>query len=290
MWSDRAERQRSLIHGGTPLTSALRFVVALIVAAIFVIPLTWMVTTSFRPLGLPAASHFEWVPPAFSLDSYLRVFEMVEMGRFLRNSLLVMATAVPITLVTASLGGFAISQMPTRAQGVVTAIAVASLLVPKMVLWVTLFLIYKWVGIINTPLVLVVPALMGTSPLFVLMFAWAFRGIPREYFEQARLDGASAWRIWRSIAFPLARPIAIAVVILSTEFYWSDFTSPLFYIWNQEYYTVPMGVLALRQMDQTNWPLFMAGSVILTLPVLFTFMVAQRHFFHEVRGRGWLNQ
>ncbi|HEX9990112.1 MAG TPA: carbohydrate ABC transporter permease [Chloroflexia bacterium] len=288
MLYDPAERQRHILHGGTRRTSVLRLVVAVVLAAIFVIPLIWMVSTSLRPIGIPPATQFEWLPPALSFENYVEVFRVVEMGRFLRNSLLVMLTAVPITLVTASLGGFAISQLPGRAQGIIVAVSVASLLVPKMVLWISLFLIYKWIGIINTPIVLVVPALMGTSPLFVLMFAWAFRRIPREYFEQARLDGAGPWRIWRSIALPLARPIAIAVVILSTEFYWSDFTSPLFYISNQEYYTVPMGVLSLRQMDLTNWPLFMSGSVVLTLPVLITFIIAQRHFFHEERGRGWL--
>jgi multiple sugar transport system permease protein len=268
----------------------VRYTAAAGIALLFMLPLAWMLTTSLRPVGLPPPTGFEWLPPRLALDNYQQIFQVIELGRFLRNSLLVMAAAVPLTLLTASLGGFAVSQMPDRVQGVLVGLAVAALLVPKMALWVTLFLVYKTLGLLNTPLVLIAPAVMGTSPLFVLMFVWAFRRVPRELYEQARLDGAGAWRVWWAVGLPLVRPVALAVIILSTEFYWGDFISPLLYVSDQAYYTLPVGVQLLQQMDKTNWPLLMAGAVILTLPVLLTFIVAQRFFFQEERGRGWLGR
>jgi multiple sugar transport system permease protein len=124
----------------------------------------------------------------------------------------------------------------------------------------------------------------------VVLYAWAFERVPREYFEQARLDGAGAFRTWWTVGLPLVRSASTAVAVLTMVLYWSDFISPLLYVNNQAYYTLPVGVQALQQMDRTNWPLLMAGAVVLTLPVLIMFVVAQRYFFQEERGRGFLGR
>jgi multiple sugar transport system permease protein len=285
-----ARRRWAALPRGRIATSLALYALAGGVAALFCVPLLWMITTSLRPVGLPLPTGFEWIPPAWALDNYRRVFEIVEMGRFLGNSLLVMVVAVPLTVLTASLAGFGLSQLPRRARNGLLAVAVAAMLVPKMALWVTLFLVYKTLGLLNTPLVLIAPAIMGTNPLFVLMFAWAFLRIPADFIEQARLDGAGAWQVWWAVGLPLVRPVALAVVVLATEFYWSDFINPLLFVTNSAYYTLPVGVQALQQMARTNWPLLMAGGVLLTVPVLLTFVIAQRFFFQEERGRGWLGR
>ena len=267
----------------TPMNYAL----ATLVGLLFVVPLVWMVSTSLRPIGLPAPARFEWIPPVLTLDNYPYIFQILELGRFLGNSVGVVVVAVPLTLLTASGAGFALAQLPARPRGWLTALSVAALLVPAMAIWITRFLVYKWIGILDTPLALIAPAIMGTSPLYVLLFGWAFGRVPGEIFEQARLDGAGAWRIWWSVALPLVRPAIGAVAILSTVFYWSDFISPLLYVNNPAYYTLPVGIQALQQVNRTNWPLMMAGAVVLTLPMLILFVVAQRFFFQEDRTQGW---
>lgn len=254
---------------------------AALVAVVFAIPLVWMVATSLRPLGLPPATRFEWLPPALSLGNYPHIFQIVELGRFLGNSVGVVLVAVPLTVLTASLAGFAIAQLPERVRNGLIAVSVAALLVPSMALWITRFLVYKAVGILDTPLVLIAPAIMGTSPFYVLLFAWAFARVPRELYEQARLDGAGAWRLWGLVALPQVRAVITAVVVLSGLHYWSDFIDPVLYINNQQYYTLPVGIQTLQQMDRTNWPLLMAGAVVLTVPVLLVFIVAQRYFFSQ---------
>lgn len=263
---------------------------AMLVAAVFGIPLVWMIATSLRPAGLAPATQFEWLPPLFSAVNYSRIFEILEFGLFARNSVVVVLVAVPLTLIIASLAGFALAEMGPRLRGILVGVSVAAMLVPAITLWISRFLVYKWVGILDTPLVLVMPALMGTSPLFVLMYVWAFQRLPREVIEQAMIDGANPWRVWWTLALPLVRPITLGVAILAGKFYWSDFINPLFYVRDQEFYTLPVGLQALQQMDRTNWPLLMAGSVLLTLPVLVVFVLAQRYFFQEERQRGWLGR
>ncbi|HMA33098.1 MAG TPA: carbohydrate ABC transporter permease [Chloroflexia bacterium] len=257
----------------------LHYALAVLVGGLFVVPLAWMASTSLRPAGIPAAGGFEWLPPVLSLANYPRIFSALPLGRYLGNSILVVAVAVPLTLLTGSLAGFALAQLPARLRNGLVGVSVAALLVPAMALWITRFLVYKAIGILDTPLALIAPAIMGTSPLYVLIFAWAFARVPRDLYEQARLDGAGAWRIWWTIALPLVRPAITAVAILATVAYWSDFISPLLYLNNQAYYTLPVGIQALQQMNRTNWPVLMAGAVVLTAPVLGLFLVAQRFFF-----------
>ena len=260
------------------------------VAGLFVVPLVWMVTTSLRPAGLAPPSALEWWPPQPTLDNYPTLFKLLPLGRYTLNSAIVVALAVPLTLVSASWAGFAMAQLRPRSRNLLAAAAVATLLVPAMALWLTRFLIFKWLGVLGSLATLILPAAFGSSPLFVLILYWACRRIPVEVYEAARLDGCGPLRVWWSIAVPLVRPALAAVAVLAFEDYWSNFVDPLLYISDQVNYTLPIGVQALEQLHQTSWPLLMAGSVLLTLPVLVLFVVAQRYFLAEHRGTLWLGR
>ncbi len=257
----------------------VRLVLTVLVGLGGILPLLWMFSTSLRATTLPPAVRFEWIPAVLSWENYPTIFQNFALGRWLGNSLLVILVAVPLTVLTGSLAGFALATLPARARTALVAVSVAALLVPTMALWLPRFLIYKTIGILDTPLALIAPAIMGTSPLYVLLFAWAFARVPPATFEQARLDGAGSWRVWWSIGLPQVWPAIGAVTVLATVFYWSDYLSPLLYINNQAYYTLPVGIQALQQSNPTGWPLLMAGSLVLTLPVLGIFLIAQRFFF-----------
>ena len=223
------------------------------------------------------------MPDPIRLDNYASVFELLPFGRYLLNSLAVVALAVPLTIVTASMAGFAMAQLERRTGIRLVVLSVALLLVPVTALWLTRFLLFRWVGLVDTLLALVVPALMGSSPLFVLLFYWTFRRIPFELYELARLEGAGPLIVWRRVGLPLARPTVVAVAILTFLLYWSDFINPLLYLRSPELYTLPLGLRQLQQLDRSDWPLLMAGSVILVVPVVLFFLVVQRRFLGEER-------
>jgi multiple sugar transport system permease protein len=100
------------------------------------------------------------------------------------------------------------------------------------------------------------------------------------------LDGANALIIWRYIAFPLARPTAVGVAVLTFVFYWGDFFSPLLYLKSPGLYTLPVGLQLLQQMDRTNYPLLMAASVVTIAPVLLMFLALQSILLREARLNG----
>jgi multiple sugar transport system permease protein len=259
--------------------------VRLLVAAVCLLPFWWMLMASLRQPGLPPPTTVEWLPGQPSVESYASVFELLPFGRYLLNSLAVVVLAVPLTIVTASLAGLGMALLERRARVTLVVLSVMLLLVPVTALWLTRFLVVRWIGLGDSLLALVLPALAGSSPFFVLIYYWTFRRLSREVFEMARLDGAGPFATWRRIGLPLARPATVAVAVLTFILYWSDFISPLLYLRSPDLYTLPLGLRQLQQLDRGDWPILMAGAVLLTVPAVLFFLLVQRRFLGE-RGFG----
>ncbi len=260
--------------------------IALGVALTFLVPGAWVVAASLRQPGTPPPRRIEWLPNPVSWSNYTELFELLPMGRYLANSLFVAALAVPLTLVVASWAAFAMAQLPARWRYVLLGLAVALRMVPLPALWLTRFLVLSELRLIDTFAALLAPAWMGTSPFFVLIYYWSFRRLPPALIEAARLDGLGPLGIWARIAWPLARPATVAVSVLTFVHYWSDFISPLLYLKSEARYTVPVGLRVLQQLDATNWPLLMAGVVVMVLPVMVLFVFVQRAFWVGERIAG----
>jgi multiple sugar transport system permease protein len=259
---------------------ALWHVCAVIVAAIFLIPLASMLIGSLRLPGLPPPRGIEWLPRPLAWGNYRQVFQVVDLGRYALNTMVIEAMAVPVTLLVASWAGFALSQLRNRLSQAIIASTFLVLFLPETALWVSRFILYKWAGVIDTPVALAAPSLLGTSPLYMLIFYWTFRRVPDEIWEAGRVDGAGAFRTWWSLGVPAARAAYAAVGVLTFFYYWREFNEPLLYIQTVQKYTLSVGLAYLEQLDPTNWPLLLAGSVIVTAPLIVLFLFAQ-HFFLE---------
>jgi multiple sugar transport system permease protein len=253
-------------------------------AAVFLVPGLWVVAASLRRPGLPPPTGIEWLPAPIAWSNYAHVFEILPLGRYLANSLLIAGLAIPLTVVVASWAGFAMAQLPPRARYGLLALAVVVRMVPLTALWLTRFLVLKELHLVDTMLALLAPVWMGSSPFFVLIFYWSFRRQPRAMVEAARLDGLGALGLWARISMPLARPAIAAVSLLTFVQYWSDFINPLLYLKSDTGYTLALGLRVLQQMDATNWPLLMAGAVVMMLPVLLLLFAVQRAFWRVAGG------
>ncbi|HLL51222.1 MAG TPA: carbohydrate ABC transporter permease [Thermomicrobiales bacterium] len=276
--------------GNPRLRDSWRFLAAVAAAALFLAPIAFMLTTSLRQVGVPLSRQLEVFPQSPSWDNYPTAFRLAGMGQSTLNSLFVVALAVPLTILVASLAGFAMSQLPQRVRLVLTLVSFAVLMTPITAVWLPRFVLFKEAGVLDSRLALVVPALGGTSPFFVLLFLWTFLRVPVEVYESARLDGAGALRIWAGIAMPLAQPTIVAVGMLTFVFYWGNFIDPLLYLRSPEKMTLPYSLQILHQLDATNWPLLMAGAILVTAPVVLVFLIAQRSFLQQFREQGWLGR
>lgn len=174
--------------------NAAHRLIATAVALLFLLPLIWAASASLRETDVPSPRAIEWIPSPVAWDNYGAVFRLVHLHRYALNSLFVAALAVPITIVVASTAGFAISQVSQPWRLRLIAVSVLCLMVPLTAIWIPRFILFKEAGLINQRLALVVPALMGTSPFYVMLFTWTFLRVPREVYEAARLDGGEGLR------------------------------------------------------------------------------------------------
>ena len=253
-------------------------------AAIFLVPAFWVLAASLRSPSLPPPRVIEWIPNPVAWTNYRQIFELLPLGRYLANSLLLGTLAMPLTIVVASWAGFAMAQMPPRIRYAFLALAVVLRMLPITALWLTRFLVLKELHMIDTLAALLAPVWMGSSPFFVLAFYWSFRRIPSALIDSARLDGLSVFGIWARIAMPIARPAIVAVGVLTFAQYWSDFINPLLYLKSDAHYTLSVGLRVLQQMDPTQGPLLLAGAMVMILPVLLLFFFAQRAFWMPDRA------
>ena len=182
------------------------------------------------------------------------------------------------------------AQLNRRGQDRLIILSVILLIIPTTAVWLARFILFRGLGLFNTHAALIAPSLMGSSPLFVLLFFWSFRRIPPELYEAARIDGASLLNIWWRVALPLSSATIVVVSILTFLLYWGDFVTPLFYLKSQTLYTLPVGLRQLQELDRTNWPLLLTGSVIMTLPAVLLFTIVQRFFLQENRLSGIYGQ
>jgi multiple sugar transport system permease protein len=257
----------------------LRTSLIVLLSLLFIGPLAFMLLGSLRAPGLPPPDGFEVVPRGLTWANFRTVFAFVPLGRQLVNSLFVVAVAVPVTVLVASWAGFAIATATPRARKVLIGLSVVALMVPLSALWVPRFVMFRWAGLIDTLWPLMLPALMATTPFYVLLFALSYSRLPTGLFEAARLENLSPMDVWRRVAWPLGRPTAFAVAVLAFTWHWANFVDPLLYLSSSERFTVPLGLRALQTLEPTNHPILLAGAVMVSLPPVIAFLAAQRSFF-----------
>ena len=263
----------------------VRHVPAVVAAAFFLLPLWFMISGSLRPLGIAPPVGFEFLPPDPTVESYRRLPRLIPLWVYLRNSALVAAVAVPLTVLIASWAGFGIRLLRRRGQRIAIVVSLVVLMVPVTAVWATRFEVFRLAGVIDTYLPLIAPALAATTPFYVLIYAWTFGGVSDSQLEAARLEGTSTWRMWRSLAMPQAKTATLAVAVLAFAFHWANFIDALLYLSSQQRFTLPLGMRFLQLLNPTDWPLLMAGCVVMTVPAVAVFLFAQRLFLDDpLRG------
>ncbi|MER7893123.1 carbohydrate ABC transporter permease [Micromonospora sp. NPDC094482] len=276
---------RGRSRGPSPLPEAAgrvwRTLGAVFVLVVFVPPLLLLVSGSFTEPGLPPPPTPQLVPDPVSTTGYQQAVEIGGLLRASLNSVLVAVVAVPLSVLVASLAGFALARLAPRTTGVVVAASLLALMVPATALLVPRFAIFRALGLTDTLVPLIAPALLGTSPLYVLVYYLAFRALPADLYDACLVADLSPVRTWWRMAMPLVRPVTAALTALTFVLTWSNFLDPLIYVYDRDLFTLPLALRSLSVLDPTNFPVFLAGAALATVPALLVFVLAQRRFLHH---------
>ncbi|HEX6076696.1 MAG TPA: carbohydrate ABC transporter permease [Micromonosporaceae bacterium] len=258
-----------------------RSVGAAAVVLVFVPPLLLLVAGSLRQPGLPPPVTVDLVPDPVSGTGYERALALGGLVRATVNSLLVAAVAVPVSVLVASLAGYALTQVSRRVATTVIVASVVALMIPATALLVPRFVLFRSLGLTDTLVPLVAPALLATSPLYPLVYYVAFRALPADLFDACRMADLSPFRVWWRVAMPLVRPVTAGLAALTFVLTWSNFLDPLVFVYDRDRYTLPLALRSLATLDPTNFPVFLSGAVLATVPALVVFGIAQRRFLHH---------
>jgi multiple sugar transport system permease protein len=269
------------------LKPSWRTVGAILVVLLFAGPLVLLVAGSFAKPGEPPPPTPELVPDPVHTGNYADAVDLVGLGRATANSLVVAAVAVPLSVLVASWAGFAMLYLGAR---ILVPACLIALMVPLTALLVPRFALFRWLGLTDSLVPLMAPALIGTTPFYVLVYYVAFRSLPRDLLDACRLASLGPLRTWWYVAMPLTRRVTVAVAALVFVLSWPNVLDPLVYLYNRELWTVPLALRSLSTLDPTSYPVLLAGAVLASLPALLVFAVAQRRFLHEYRGAGWLGR
>jgi multiple sugar transport system permease protein len=252
------------------------------VAGFFVVPLVLMVAGSLATPGLPPpAGGVDLTPDAPRWQNYRDVLTLLPLGVQLGNSLLVVAVAVPVSVLVASAAGFALAVAGTRGRRLLIVVSLLAVAIPPASLWIPRVVLLERAGATGQPLEVTYTALLGTSPLFVLLFALAYLRIPSSQYELARVEGLSPIRIW-TVAIPQTRAVTLAVAALTFVAHWGNVMEPLLLLTRPESQTAAVGLRVLASMEPTFYPLLLAGAVLVTTPSLLAFVLLQRQVFESV--------
>jgi multiple sugar transport system permease protein len=270
--------------------SGIRLLGLAVVVLLFGLPVAALVIAPLHAPGTPPEGGVFSLPSPPSLESFRDAFALVPLGRALLNSLLVTAVAVPITVVTASWAGLALALSSGRVRGGLILVLLLLAMVPATAIWIPRFLAWSALGLVGTYVPLIAPALTGGSPVFVLLYAYSFTRIPSDLVDAARMEGLSLLAIWWRVAMPLVRPTTAAIALLAAALFWSNFIDPLLYLRRERDLTAPAMLHALELLGPTNFPVFLAGALVVTAPVILAFILAQRAFLAGERGTSWLGR
>jgi multiple sugar transport system permease protein len=270
---------------GARLLTGLAHAILLLGAIVMVLPMIWMLLTSFKPAPEIAVWPPVWVPQAPTLSNYSGVFETAPFGRFFANSVGMSLVATLSVVVTSLLAGavFAKYRFPGRAA--LFGLIIATAIVPFESYMIPLYLQLNAIGWINTYQGIVLPTLFMSFGIF-LMRQHVASAIPTDYLEAARIDGASEWWILIRIIAPLSVSAFSAIGIFAFIQAWAAFIWPLLVANDQLLFNMEVGLTAFQFKFSTDFGKLMAGSVISTLPMLIVFLILRRRIIESVALTG----
>jgi multiple sugar transport system permease protein len=248
----------------------------LLVIVVFLAPLALVLVGSLRRVGLPPPVGLELLPAEPGLSAYERLGRITPLGRLLRNSLLVVLVAVPLATLIASWAGFVLAQLAPRSRRLLVGLTTGLLLVPLPMLWVPRFVLYLELGVLDTLLPLVAPALAATTPFTVLLAYLAFRRVPPELWEAARLEGASAFTTWWRVGLPQVTATTTAIAAVAFVFHWGNYLDALLYAQSEATRTLPLGLGELATVDSADQSVLFAGAAVLAVPAVLALLAVQR--------------
>lgn len=268
------------------LQRAMTYLLLTAVALLIILPLLWMLSTSFKPKSEWFLPQIYWIPRTITWANYEKLLNnpSLPIGRWFLNSLFVSSLATVLILTIDSLAAYAYARMEFRGKRIMFAILLSTLFLPGMMFLVPNFLTVTQLGLLNSYAGVILPGLAGVFGIFFMR--QFFESLPRDLEEAAFIDGATRVQTFLLIALPLAKPALATLGIITFLASWNDFLWPLLILKDTSLLTLPPGLRTLQGAYTSEYGQMMAGAVITSIPVLILYLFLQRYIVESVQTTG----
>ena len=267
------------------LLAIFRYVLLILGAAVFLVPFAWMISSSLKT----SREIFAFPPVAWPVSpqwhNYADAVNTIPFLRYLLNTLLVCAGSVAGSVFSASLVAYSFGILRWRGRNFCFKLLLAMMLLPPQVTMVPIFVIFRYLGMIDTFWPLILPSFFGI-PFFIFLVRQFYLGIPYDLVEAARIDGCSEWTIYWRVILPLSGPALATVALFAFTWAWTDFLNPLIYLQEQSHFTLSLGLQQFQESHNAQWALLMAAAALITLPMVVLFFALQRYFVEGIATTG----
>ncbi|HWI65964.1 MAG TPA: carbohydrate ABC transporter permease [Symbiobacteriaceae bacterium] len=268
----RSRRRKFLV---TWFWKGLALLVLAAVSVFILFPALWMVSTSLKPDDQVAMTN--WIPRPVVWSNYAKALKSIPFARYTLNTATYALIVVVADVVSNSLVAYGFAKLRFPGRNLLFGVVLATMMIPGMVTMIPQYILFAKLHWIPSYLPLVVPHFFSGA-FFVFLIRQFYMGIPEEYSEAARIDGAGEFWIYSRIIVPLAKPVLATVAIFSFEGAWNEYIGAVLYLSNNKMYTLQVGLTMFRSTSDTQWQHLMAASIVVMLPIIILFTAFQKYF------------
>lgn len=269
-----ARERRNAPRRSRSVTIALYILMAFVLA-VFAIPIYWLFSSSLKPEGEIYTFPLTWIPSSLEWNNFAEAWTSAPFGAFLRNSIITTVVGTALEIGVALLSAYAFAFVRFRGKMLIFAVMVGSLMLPGHITLLVNYITVAQLGWLNTYQGLILPGIGSAFAMFLIY--QQMRQVPAELVDAAKLDGAGHIRRMWNVVAPICQPMILTATLIVMIGKWNDFVWPLIVTSTASMRTLPIGLLFLRSQEgYDSWGPVMAGTVIVALPMLIVFFLAQR--------------
>lgn len=272
-WLEMARRRP-----GQVIREAITYILLVSGAAVFLLPLFWMVTTALKPKEQIYVFPPEFFPKVFRWQNFPEgwTYQNMNFPRWLLNSLFIAVMVLIATLITSSLCAYGFARIRFPGRDFWFMVMLASIMLPGQVTLIPIYIAFYKIGWLDTFKPLIIPPWFGGGAFNIFLLRQFFKQIPIELEDAARIDGANYWVIWWKLFLPLSRPAIATVAVFTFQGVWNDFYGPLIFLTSQDKYTLALGINMFKGLYTTEIHLMMAMAMLMVVPMIIVFFFAQK--------------
>lgn len=259
------------------LRRVLFYCILTVIVVAAVVPFLWMISTSFKAKEAIHTIPIRWIPKEPSLEAYTTIFHLsnINFARSIFNSFVVSIMLTIFPLISSAMAGFAFAKLEFRGKDALFALFLFTMMLPGTITMIPNFITLKTLGLLNTYLALLLPALCNAFAIFFIR--QNMMRISDIYLEAAIMDGASLYRVFWMIMIPLSRPVLFTMGLFNFMGAWNNFLWPLIVLSNRKKWTLQLGLGNMGTQFGNYQHYLMAGSLISIIPIVIVYIIAQKY-------------